>query len=385
MFGKYRILSVLGSGSFSTVYLAEHLKLKVYRAIKSIPKGKVRQSSLSLKDGFPTEAHLLKNLNHPGIPLIYDIDEDTDFIYIIEEFIQGESLDTFVLHQNDISQELIIKFGIQLCDILNYLHHFAPYPILYQDFKPEHIILCGNQLKLIDFGIASFFTVSGNNFQIYGTDGFVAPEVLNGLPATPGSDIYGLGKVLEFLSSYASPKCSSRFLRLIRHTTAKHPEERIPTAANLKTALIHQQTVCRKPSHLIRNIAVLGCRKGVGATHFAVSLVSILNKKRIPALYMPAEKMDTLSAMAESNSYIKEQEGIFSYGYFHGIPPYGMGVEPISTHEYCLVKDYGFYSEELSTLMVYDFVFVILSGSDWDMQTALALGKRASLLEQTIF
>lgn len=58
-----------------------------------------------------------------------------------------------------ISHELLIKFCIQLCDILDYLHHLMPYPILYQDLKPEHIIVCGNQIKLIDFGIASFLPV----------------------------------------------------------------------------------------------------------------------------------------------------------------------------------------------------------------------------------
>ena len=66
---------------------------------------------------------------------------------MIEEYIQGESLETFVSHQKSISEELIVKLGIQLCDIFTYLHHLSPYPILYQDLKPEHIILCGDQVK----------------------------------------------------------------------------------------------------------------------------------------------------------------------------------------------------------------------------------------------
>ena len=53
-----------------------------------------------------------------------------------------------MLHPKNISQELIIKTGVQLCEILDYLHHLSPYPILYQDLKPEHIILCGDQLKI---------------------------------------------------------------------------------------------------------------------------------------------------------------------------------------------------------------------------------------------
>ena len=128
MFGKYRVLSTLGTGNSSTVYLAEHIRLNVYRAIKCIPKDTSLVSSPS------SEATLLKNLNHPGIPIIYDIEEDEHFFYIIEEFIQGQSIDTFVSYQK-ISHELLIKFCIQLCDILDYLHHLMPYPILYQDLK----------------------------------------------------------------------------------------------------------------------------------------------------------------------------------------------------------------------------------------------------------
>ena len=105
---------------------------------------------------------------------------------MIEEYIQGESLETFVSHQKSISEELIVKLGIQLCDIFTYLHHLSPYPILYQDLKPEHIILCGDQVKLLDFGIASFFTGFGKNFQLYGTSRYCAPEILRGQPVTPG-------------------------------------------------------------------------------------------------------------------------------------------------------------------------------------------------------
>lgn len=115
-----------------------------------------------------------------------------------------------------ISHELLIKFGIQLCDILDYLHHLMPYPILYQDLKPEHIIVCGNQIKLIDFGIASFFTGSGKNYQIYGTMDYAAPEALNGLPVTPSADVYGLGKVLQYLSSYTTEPCSTIFQTIIQ-------------------------------------------------------------------------------------------------------------------------------------------------------------------------
>lgn len=305
---------------------------------------------------------------------------------MIEEFIQGESLDTFVLHQKNISQELILKLGIQLCDILDYLHHLSPYPILYQDLKPEHIILCGNQLKLIDFGIASFFTGSGKHFQIYGTDGFVAPEALMGQPTTPSADIYGLGKILEFLATAADSKCSRQLSRIIRCATADIPDERYHTAADMKSALLSAQNrPCRNSSHLIRNIAVIGSRPGAGATHFAVSLVSTLGKCGISSLYMPADKNDTLGAIAQTNHFLKERDGIFYYEYFKGIPDYGDGVSLPPPPGDCIVKDYGTQPVSLCDLEQMDYIFVILSGGDWDIAGAASLGKQLALLPQTVF
>lgn len=344
------------------------------------------KSSFSLKADFLSEADLLKNLNHPGIPLIYDIDEDDDYIYMIEEFIQGESLDTFVLHQRNISQELIIKLGIQLCDILDYLHHLSPYPILYQDLKPEHIILCGNQLKLIDFGIASFFTDSGNHFQIYGTDGFAAPEALSGDPITPSADIYGIGKILEFLADAANPRCSGQLLRIIRCATSVRPYERYPTVSDMKSALAcAQRKTHQHSSHLIGNIAVLGSRAGAGATHIAVSLTSVLRKKGISALYLSSDKTDTLEKAAQVNRNLKEQDGVFYYDYFKGMPSYGEGILLPSIEEDCIVWDYGMQSASLSELQTSDLIFFILTGGDWDVTGALTLARQLALLPQTIF
>lgn len=387
LFGKYRIISTLGAGSSSTVYLAEHLKLKVYRAIKCIPKNTVLKASLSFEDGLPKEAGLLKNLNHPGIPLIYDIDEDHDFIYMIEEYIQGESLDTLVLHRENISQELIIEFGIQICDILDYLHHLTPNPILYQDLKPEHIILCGNQLKIVDFGIASFFTGSVNYFQNFGTYGFAPPEAFYGLPATAASDIYSLGKVLQFMAEAAVSKCSPRLMHIIQKAAEDSVSARFQSAASLKAALNSiQSPACRISSHLIRNIAVIGSRSGSGATHLAVSLVCTLNKLGILSVYHSAGPKDPLAAMAEADFSMKESGGIYCNRYFKGLPDYGEGIEHPSLSGHVTVTDYGNFLLDMAAMLEpADLVLFVMSGSSWDLKEALILSARLKILEHAIF
>lgn len=107
-----------------------------------------------------SEANILAKLRHPGIPIVYDIEEDEAFYYIIEEYVEGESLEK-LLWNTSVSQEYMIQIGIQLCGIVSFLHSQKPFPVLHQDLKPSHIIVCGNQVKLIDFGIASYITSRG--------------------------------------------------------------------------------------------------------------------------------------------------------------------------------------------------------------------------------
>ena len=150
---------------------------------------------------FLLEADILKNLKHPGIPTIYDVEEDNESFYIIEEYIQGQSLEAFVLHQDCISIDTAVHITLQICDVIRYLHERKPEPIIYQDLKPEHIILCGKRIVLIDFGISSFITSSGNAFQNFGTEGFAPPEKYQGMSSDARTDIYCMGKVLEVMAS----------------------------------------------------------------------------------------------------------------------------------------------------------------------------------------
>ena len=361
LFGKYRILSVLGAGGSGTVYLAEHLKLKVYRAIKIIPKESEAITSQCL------EASLLKNLNHPGIPVIYDIEEDSRFVYMIEEYIQGESLDTFVHRQSYISQELVISFGIRLCGILEYLHQSMPYPVLYQDLKPEHIILCGDQLKLVDFGIAAFFTGSDKHFQFFGTEEFAAPEVLSGTCISPLSDMYSLGKILLYLINSHHTDCSVPLQRAILKACARSAEDRYETVGEFRSALEEvQESACLKVSHLCKKITLLGSKHGIGVTHIAVSLVSVLNQNGISSVYTKKDDADTLYSLLRNNPSAKERNGIYVYRSFLGLPDYGPGIENPVTKHYLTVEDGGVYSDGKAAAEKDSFLIYVFGGGEWD-------------------
>lgn len=369
LFGKYRIISRLGSGSNSTVYLAEHLKLNVHRAIKCIPKCTEAITS------FSSEAHLLKNLRHPGIPLIYDIDEDDAYLYIVEEYIQGESLEHFVLHHSNISQEFVIEIGIKVCDILDYLHHIVPYPILYQDLKPAHIIVCDNQVRIIDFGIASFYTNSNSNFLFFGTEAFAAPEVQGGIGVTPQSDLYSLGKVLCYLIEIGKISCSQELLSVIHKACATRTENRYETVRTFKSALEQVQLpTCQHSTHLIKNIIVVGSKHGIGTTHIAYSLVSYFNHLGYQAFYVEKNDTDGLRKSARNCKHIKEKDGIYYCKNFKGVPDYDDGIECTLPDHSIQIKDYGVFSEDITELVTENPTIFVFSGSHWDLPRSLQQG-----------
>ncbi|MDO8610487.1 MAG: serine/threonine-protein kinase, partial [bacterium] len=199
--GKYKILEILGSGGMSTVYLAQNVKLGTLWAIKEINKKSNPKIDLFI------EPNILKKLNHPALPRIFDIVEDEENIYVIVDFIEGVALDKEIKRVGAFEEERVINWAKQLCEVLNYLHAFKPNPIIYRDMKPSNIILTKNgAVKLIDFGIArEYKTDCGNDTVYIGTRGYAAPEQYGNSQTNVTTDIYSLGVTLAHLLSGISP------------------------------------------------------------------------------------------------------------------------------------------------------------------------------------
>ena len=356
LFGKYFIVSRLGTGSFSTVYLSKHQILETYRAIKLIPKQ--TEPTVSLL----SEAKLLKSLDHPGIPKIYDIYEDNDYFYLIEEYINGESLDVFLLHQSHISQTIFIDFSLQLCKIFQYLHTFQPSPIVYLDLKPEHILICGMQIKLIDFNVSDFLSNLGNISNLFGNEDFSAPELFSAKTPNLLSDIYSIGKIMQYLSLHIDTPLSPRFHNIIKKASNLEISNRFETVDQLISAIHQEQQSFGQPLSRTK-IAVLGSHCGCGTTHIAISLVSVLNYLGYSAVYYEKNQTDTLRQMSPYMPYLKEENGMLCYRFFKGYPAYGPGIQIPDAKELFSVYDLGgsIVENELDT----DYLFYICSNSPW--------------------
>lgn len=384
LFGKYAVTGLLGAGANGQVYLARHQILEQDRAIKRIPKSVPDSSS------FLSEAELLKSLKHPGIPIIYDIEEDDDYYYMIEEYVRGESLEAYVLHQTTISLNFILRIGRQLCDIMGYLHAL-PTPVIYQDLKPEHIIVYGDQIKIVDFGIASYISIDGNPYQSYGTARYAAPEKRLGLPCDERTDIYGIGVVLRFLEQFLPPEeHSARLSRIINRALAEEKAQRFETAALLMEQLEEEMAIGaidipEGKKHLFKNLAVVGMRAGIGVTHVAVSCNVYLNETGASCLYVEQNHSGDLRRMADSGRARRDRKtdcvacgsflGTVSERKSRGWVKQGLG---------CLIRDIGTYESSDIELETCDGFFLVLGGREWEMEQAQHLYERLRLRKHLI-
>ena len=120
------MLHELGHGAYGTVFLVRHKRLNTLRAVKFI------KSSIRNKD-YLNEANLLKNLKHSGIPIIYDIEEGDEGIYVIEEYIDGNTLSELICGNGKFRLRQACEITIQLCEILEFLHENKECPIAHLD------------------------------------------------------------------------------------------------------------------------------------------------------------------------------------------------------------------------------------------------------------
>ena len=150
--GKYEILKEVGRGGMSVVYLAMDTHLNRNWAVKEIRKtGKTKNDEI-IENSILVEANLIKRLDHPALPRIVDIIDNGETIYIVMDFIEGESLDKILSEYGAQPEEKVIEWAMQVCDVLSYLHSQKP-PIIYRDMKPANLMLKPNgNICIIDFG-----------------------------------------------------------------------------------------------------------------------------------------------------------------------------------------------------------------------------------------
>ena len=255
--GKYKILRVVGKGGMSVVYQAVNEKANKIWAIKEVRKDGTQNFEV-VKQNLVAETDMLKRFNHPNLPSIIDVINTEDSFLIVMDYIEGNSLSKAIETSGAQSQEDVIEWSKQLCDVLGYLHAQNP-PIIYRDMKPANVMLKpdGN-ISLIDFGTAREFKSSSvEDTTCLGTQGYAAPEQYGGHGQTDArTDIYCLGATMYHLITghnpstppyemypirYWNPLLSSGLEEIITKCTQRNPNDRYQSCAELLYALDHFQ------------------------------------------------------------------------------------------------------------------------------------------------
>jgi len=207
---RYRLIEKLGTGGFGSVYKASDTqRAHALVALKEIClRGPTSKATMEATDAFHREADLLSQLAHPRLPRLYEQIYKSEQWYLVMDFIEGETLEEYqdkVPNKRLLLSE-VFRIGLQLCDVLEYLHSRQP-PIVFRDLKPTNIIRSfEGEIYVIDFGIARFFKAGqGKDTMALGSPGYAAPEQYGRAQTTPHADIYSLGAVLHQLLTGKNP------------------------------------------------------------------------------------------------------------------------------------------------------------------------------------
>ena len=283
--GKFKIVQVLGEGGMGTVYKVELVgRPGYYRAVKELlinlnTSAEERRSAI---ERFDKEIDLLFSLKHPHIPSFLLSFQERGNYYFVMEFVPGQSLDKMLeKNKGPLNEEDVIKWMMQVCEALSYIHSFNP-PIILRDLKPGNVMVTPNgDVQLIDFGIARRFDPNKRtNTENLGTISYASPEHLGSLtspgqrrsPQNPGklvqtdarSDIYSLGATMfHLLTNYepdpiqtpatGSIRAKNPRLRTVRvgntvvcpveqviiKAMQQNPDQRFQNAEAMRTALQH--------------------------------------------------------------------------------------------------------------------------------------------------
>lgn len=246
---RYVVETLLARGGMGAVYKVQDSKLrsKIW-AVKEMFEVQIGH------DIFLDEVRILSELSHPYIPKIVDYLEPSESgsAFLVMEYIQGSTLqDHYQGKGYKLPLEKTVKYAIQLCEVLTYLHE-QPKPLIFRDLKPANVMVDEyDNVKLIDFGIARSFKYGQQTDTIaLGTVAFASPEQLENKQTDVRSDLYSLGATLYYLVSAGKYFYSSQTVanelnlteskalnRIIKQLLEGKPENRFQDARMVKQQL----------------------------------------------------------------------------------------------------------------------------------------------------
>jgi serine/threonine-protein kinase len=259
--GSSRILREIGRGGMGVVYEAYQEGLDRRVAVKALDSRQAH--SKEFLERFRREGRAYAQIRHAAVVAVHDLVEKDETLYLVTEFVDGADLRKILTNGGPLPPDCVAAIGAGLADALDSVHRHA---LLHRDVKPANVMVSRlGDVKLMDFGIlkdpmATELTRAG---AVMGTPAYVAPEVLEGEPASERSDVWSLGVTLyeaatgerpfsgnDFHELFASvrkacprrirdliPGFPRRLARAIERSLEKRPARRWETAGALAREL----------------------------------------------------------------------------------------------------------------------------------------------------
>ena len=184
---------IIGTGTFSDVYLYKNKINNKFYAMKKMDKSKIIELNANLIIA-QKEIDIQSKINHPNILRLYNSRELIDHYDLILEYAsEGNLYQTIKKEKKGFSEEITFKYFIQALNAIYFLHENN---IIHRDIKPENFLLMNKDLiKLCDFGWSTEIEI-GNRTTFCGTFEYMAPEIINEEPYEKGVDVWALGVLL---------------------------------------------------------------------------------------------------------------------------------------------------------------------------------------------
>ncbi|HVP68363.1 MAG TPA: serine/threonine-protein kinase [Anaeromyxobacteraceae bacterium] len=219
--GSSRILKEIGRGGMGVVYEAYQEGLDRRVAVKALDARQAR--SRELVERFRREGRAYAQIRHPGVVAVHDLVEKDETLYLVTEFVDGADLRRVLASGGPLPAGCVAALGARLADALDGVHRHA---LLHRDVKPANVMVSRTgEVKLMDFGIlkdpmATELTRAG---AVMGTPAYVAPEVLEGQPASERSDVWSLGVTLYEVACGERPFAGNDFHELFAAVRKARP------------------------------------------------------------------------------------------------------------------------------------------------------------------
>ena len=209
----YQIIHKLGAGGMGEVFLAQDTRLERKVAIKTLPAKSIDDANARRR--LFREARAAATLDHPNICGIHEVNQDGDCVFIVMQYVEGETLAQKLL-EAALSTDEVLDIGIQVAEALSEAHSRG---VIHRDIKPQNVIVTPRgQVKVLDFGLARMTlkdrpsdpdakteTQLTEEGYIVGTVAYMSPEQLKGAPVDTRSDVFSLGVLLYECAAGAPP------------------------------------------------------------------------------------------------------------------------------------------------------------------------------------